>query len=322
MESIHGVSCNFPDEPASPYTTYLRPKKKKNHTTPFSTDASIYIPSAFLHPAGVNFQYKLIKPNENLQGYLAVDLTTPKLNQIHHLLWLAGLPRPARPLHRQKLINRSVALTESPDEHLVWNESQIFIKPIPEYLLDHEFWTKELCPHPDLHNSACGLLLSYAWLISCKLDFQIAKDERILPAEVTWDAWTLLIREFLEWIDNTERGPLPITYINQRYQFGELRLTRLNSLYRFTPSIFSIRNLVFGFMPSSTCNAGWIGNQWATGKFQLPKTMYRVHVGLYYIYVYLYRDNCSFMDIVVLLPSLFNNSVPQAGPEGAEELGE
>ncbi|GKZ85439.1 hypothetical protein AnigIFM56816_011212 [Aspergillus niger] len=197
---------------------------------PFHSTKNICSPRK--HPAGVNFQHQLIKPNEDLQRYLNFQLMTPKLNRIHHLLWLAGLPRAARPLHRQKLMKRTVILTESADEHLVWSPGQILIKPVPEYLLDHKFW-----------------------------------DEHILPSDVKWKAWTKLLQEVLEWKDknydndNSRSSSLPAqndpslqpqpATINKRYEFGELRLSRLNSLYRLTPSIFSIRNLVLGFMPGS-----------------------------------------------------------------------
>ncbi|KAL2843329.1 hypothetical protein BJY01DRAFT_197295 [Aspergillus pseudoustus] len=223
---------------------------------PFSEAASIRSHQQYTHPAAADFQHKLIKPCEDLQQYLTFQLATPKLNQIHHLLWLAGLPRAARPLHRQKLMKRSVILTESPDEHLVWGPGNILVKPVPEYLLDHEFWVKEICPSRELHASACGLLLSYAWLITSVIDFQMAKDDRIISADITWEAWITLVRELLKWMDNTRHQPPADKHyqpaVSQRYEFGELRLSRLNSLYRLTPSAFSIRNLVFGFMPSST----------------------------------------------------------------------
>ncbi|GLA31977.1 hypothetical protein AnigIFM63326_010892 [Aspergillus niger] len=232
---------------------------------PFHSTKNICSPRK--HPAGVNFQHQLIKPNEDLQRYLNFQLMTPKLNRIHHLLWLAGLPRAARPLHRQKLMKRTVILTESPDEHLVWSPGQILIKPVPEYLLDHKFWVRNICPNRELYAAACGLLLSYAWLVAGLIDFQIAKDEHILPSDVKWKAWTKLLQEVLEWKDknydndNSRSSSLPAqndpslqpqpAIINKRYEFGELRLSRLNSLYRLTPSIFSIRNLVLGFMPGS-----------------------------------------------------------------------
>ncbi|KAL3259026.1 hypothetical protein ABHI18_005607 [Aspergillus niger] len=232
---------------------------------PFHSTKNICSPRK--HPAGVNFQHQLIKPNEDLQRYLNFQLMTPKLNRIHHLLWLAGLPRAARPLHRQKLMKRTVILTESPDEHLVWSPGQILIKPVPKYLLDRKFWVRNICPNRELYAAACGLLLSYAWLVAGLIDFQIAKDEHILPSDVKWKAWTKLIQEVLEWKDknydndNSRSSSLPAqnnrslqpqpAIINKRYEFGELRLSRLNSLYRLTPSIFSIRNLVLGFMPGS-----------------------------------------------------------------------
>lgn len=67
---------------------------------------------------------------------LANELKTPRLNAIHKRLWLAGRPTAARPLHWQKLLGRTVLVTEDPDEHLVWFENQIFIKPLPDFLLD------------------------------------------------------------------------------------------------------------------------------------------------------------------------------------------
>ncbi|GAT23101.1 hypothetical protein RIB2604_01702370 [Aspergillus luchuensis] len=258
-------SALFSSTPDSNQST--TPESHTNDVTPpFHLTKNICSPRK--HPAGVNFQNRLIKPNEDLQSYLDFQLLTPKLNRIHHMLWLAGLPRAARPLHRQKLMKRTVILTESPDEHLVWSPGRILIKPVPEYLLDHKFWVRNICPNRELYAAACGLLLSYAWLIAGLIDFRIAKNEHILPNDVKWKTWTKLVQEVLEWKDknydndNSRNSPLPAlsdpsvqpqpAIINKRYEFGELRLSRLNYIYRLTPSIFSIRNLVLGFMPGST----------------------------------------------------------------------
>jgi len=113
----------------------------------------------------------------------------PKLDKIYKHLWLAGLPRPARSLHRQKLLQRKILITENPDEHLVWHESRIFVKLNPELLLSYECWTKDLCVDDDLHESACGLLLLYTWLVCHKSDFHIAKELGLLPEEVEWSGW-------------------------------------------------------------------------------------------------------------------------------------
>lgn len=145
------------------------------------------------------------------------------------------------------LMGRTIYLTESPDEHLVWHESRIFIKPVPEYLLEYDYWEKELCVDEELYKCACGLLLSYAWLVCHRSDFRIAKETGLLPESVDWTRWTGFIGDFLTHIDTHT-----LHHVNKRYEYGELRLSRLNSLYRFVPSVFSVRNLIHGYMPSST----------------------------------------------------------------------
>ncbi|GAQ35914.1 uncharacterized protein AtWU_04012 [Aspergillus tubingensis] len=141
-------------------------------------------------------------------------------------------------------MKRTVILTESPDEHLVWSPGRVLIKPVPEYLLDHKFWVRNICPNRELYAVACGLLLSYAWLIAGLIDLRIAKNEHILPSDV---------KCHLPALNDPSVQPQPAIN-NKRYEFGELRLSRLNYIYRLTPSIFSIRNLqvVLGFMPGST----------------------------------------------------------------------
>jgi uncharacterized membrane protein len=175
------------------------------------------------------------------------QLKTPRLDRIHQHLWLAGLLQPARALHRQKLLGRTISFTESPDEHLIWHESRIFIKPVPEFLLSFEFWEQELCKSEGLHKSACGLLLSYIWLIGHKSDFQIATDLGLVPHQVEWYKWTRLSKDVLD-VLNTHT----LHQVDRRYRYGELRLSRLNSLYRFNPSAFSIRNFIYGFMSRAT----------------------------------------------------------------------
>jgi hypothetical protein len=214
---------------------------------PFSKERSIITLSQVHHPAAIHHAHQLLRPREEPAKYLSSQLKTPKLDLIHRHLWLAGLPQPARPLHRQKLLDRAIHLTESPDEHLVWHESRIFIKPIPEFLLSFEFWEKELCADEGLHECACGLLLSYVWLVGHRSDFRIARDTELFPREVEWRKWTRLVEDFLSAVDVHT-----LHQVDRRYQYGELRLSRLNSLYRFSPSVASSRNFVYGFMSGST----------------------------------------------------------------------
>ncbi|KXJ87253.1 hypothetical protein Micbo1qcDRAFT_124912 [Microdochium bolleyi] len=197
----------------------------------------------------------------DILAFLACDLQTPRLDGIHKYLWLAGLMQPARELHRQRLLGRTICITERPEEHLVWHESTIFIKPLPEYLLSHAFWTTSICPHEPLYRSALGLLWSYIWLVRTKPDLKIAHETGLLPADIHWASWSRIARDILALDDDQmmwrEVGP--------RYAYGELRLTRLNALYRLGFTGFSPRNLVRAYMTGSQRyttlfqrNFGWL----------------------------------------------------------------
>lgn len=97
----------------------------------------------------------------------------------------------------------------------------------------------------EFYRCACGLLLSYAWLVAYQSDLRIAKKIGLLPEHVEWRAWTTFMGSFLERV-NFET----LDFVAERYKFGELRLTRLNSLYRFTS--LSLHHFVRGYMSSST----------------------------------------------------------------------
>ncbi|KAH6883572.1 hypothetical protein B0T10DRAFT_540140 [Thelonectria olida] len=188
-------------------------------------------------------------PKKKTQEYLRTELRTTKLDKLYPYLWLAGLPRPARPLHRQRLLLRTIYLTEAPDEHLLWHDTCIFIKPVPECLLDFDFWQEHVCSDDALHKSACGLLLSYSWLVCHKSDLRVACETGLLPANISWEAWNKFIIDVSEHIDSRT-----LRQVGRRYRYGELRLSRLNSLYRFGAAGFSLHNAVYGFMSGS---AGW-----------------------------------------------------------------
>lgn len=207
--------------------------------------------------------HDVLRPTQDLHAYLDTQLSTPKLQRIHSRLWLAGLPRPARPLHRQRLLQRTINITENPNEHLVWKEDQIYLKPLPSWLLDHAFWEAHLCDpacasssaknnsstsSPDstcvLHASACGFLLSWTWLISHESDLHIAHAHHLVPAHLTYARWVALTNAFLD--------ALPPSAISPRYRYGELRLPRLSLIYWLTPSTATPHDLAFGYMRRST----------------------------------------------------------------------
>ncbi|KAJ0131004.1 Uncharacterized protein HZ326_25900 [Fusarium oxysporum f. sp. albedinis] len=197
---------------------------------------------------------------KDTHAYLETDLHTPRLDKIYSFLWLAGLPRPARPLHRQNLLLRTIYLTENPEEHLVWHDASIFIKPMPAYLLDYEFREQEICNDATLYGSAYGFLMSYVWLVRHNSDLRAASGAGLLPADIDWNDWVAFVTNLNIRLDGTT-----FCEANRRYRYGELRLSRLNTLYRLGLAGFSIRNVVHGFMSGSVRytafferNFGWI----------------------------------------------------------------
>jgi hypothetical protein len=244
-------------------STSIADKVKKPPTIlipPFSQERSLLVVSRTAHPAIVQSSDRILLPRDELDQYLNLELRTSKLDDIHQYLWLAGLPRSARPLHRQRLMNRTIVITESPDEHLIWHESRIFIKPLPTFLLDHNYWQTHLCTNEEWHRYACGLVLSYAWLVSYQSDLRIATELHLLPQNVGWESWTAFIEDFLRHVN-----PHTIHQVDRRYQYGELRLTRLNAIYRITPAIFSLKHYTRGFMSGPSWyqaffarNFGWL----------------------------------------------------------------
>lgn len=178
--------------------------------------------------------------------FLQRELGVTRLNHIHSWLWIAGRPMPPRALHYQILLGRRVVITEQIDMHMVWAGGRIFLKPIPRYLFEADFWTKYLscqpgCAHSSSRNSekaaekctehwlwkcALGFMLSYVALISHESDFLIAQQNYLLPSELTWSSWRSLVRHLLA-ISSHQN-------VNQRYHYGELRLGRLNKIYRFS----------------------------------------------------------------------------------------
>ncbi|TPX16067.1 uncharacterized protein E0L32_004062 [Thyridium curvatum] len=229
--------------PASPKATGLDP--------PFSPYNNITEYSSLVFPVAVQDEgtRNLYRPEQDMRRFLSAELRTHKLDQLHRHLWLAGLPLPARPLQRQRMMGRSIFLTERPDEHLVWHQTKLLLKPLPAFLLCHTFWTEHLCGDLGLHRSAMGLLLSYAWLVGHESDFALAQQSGLLPEDVSWPRWTALMRDFVH-PDNLDLGSL--RQVDRRYHYGELRLSRLDSLVRFLPAMWTRRRFVGGYLSRST----------------------------------------------------------------------
>jgi hypothetical protein len=186
--------------------------------------------------------------------YASKELDVRRLNDIHHWLWMAGRPRPSRCLHEHKMMDRTIVVTEQADLHMAWSARYIFVKPIPRFLLEHEFWEKVLgcqprdspltcetiglasdCQEKQLHKSCVGFLLSYTALVSYESDFHLAREAHLIPGDdMTWWKWKKFVSELLD--SNAE--------VNERYHYGELRLHRLNLIYRLAGI-----NVLDGYLP-------------------------------------------------------------------------
>ena len=181
---------------------------------------------------------------DQLYDYLQKDLYTTELDTMSPNLWLMATRSSGHvsSLHHQAVKGRRVVVTEDPRLHLLWIDDRIFIKPLPLYLLSHEFWQQYLLPdtssivgfsqksqpvsYPernaqkkDLTKAALGLLRTYLLLIQYQSDFDIAVEHRLVPASATFESFCLFSARF-ETIKDAEVAP--------RYHYGELRLGRLN----------------------------------------------------------------------------------------------
>ncbi|KAI3323006.1 hypothetical protein HD806DRAFT_497505 [Xylariaceae sp. AK1471] len=156
--------------------------------------------------------------------FLGGELLVNRLNAIQDWLWVCGRPMPPRPLHHQVVISREITITENPELHLVWSNHRIFLKPLPSWLLDPDFWTSQLLHDVGLARCARGFLFSYTALIAYESDFRLAQEKGLLPDSLTWVGWKSLAKEVLHNHD--------MAMLNPRYWYGELRLGRLNLIYR------------------------------------------------------------------------------------------
>ena len=186
-----------------------------------------------------------------LDDYPGNNLLLPQLNRLAPKLWLVcfnpllrgqpcslGLtnfykvstPRSSHisPLHHQAVRRRSIVLTESPQLHLVWYYNEIFIKPIPRYMLSFAFWEYLATQPAALRQAAVGFMRTYSYLVRYEMDFSIAQERGLIPSftstvdqanAISWDDFARLISSFDKFGDEA---------VSPRYSYGELRLTRLN----------------------------------------------------------------------------------------------
>jgi hypothetical protein len=186
-------------------------------------------------------------------------MLVPKLNRIHEYLWWCAKSPTALALHEQLMEKHEIVLTEQVDLHLVCPTRRIFIKPLPPYLLCHDFWIAYICGDPELYQCCVRFLLSYIWLIRTKSDLALTIDRYLIPKELTWQAWSVLVSSVLSHIE-TKGGAS--NCVNKRYLYGEIGLTRLNIISRYAPEVPGLRGYVSGYGQASMFfkrNFAWMG---------------------------------------------------------------
>jgi len=167
----------------------------------------------------------VILPQTDLDAFVKNELDVSRLDEIENCLWLAGRLQNIRPLHRQQLLGRKILVSEQADLHLLWQDDKIFIKPLPAWLLDRDFFQNHVRASPALP-AAVGFVRSYILLVSYEIDFILAKELHLLPSELDWKGWLDIVQDLLA------RFLLDEQRISPRYYYGELRLSRINWIYK------------------------------------------------------------------------------------------
>lgn len=220
-----------------------------NYQAPYLEDL---LPASYSHGGDLEVPLPTI-------GYFQHEFNLNRLNKIYRHLWLAGRPVPPRPLHFQLEVSREIVISEQMDIHLLWDVNKIYLKPVPRYLLDYNFWKDYLaceqgcecsrqlrntapqkgqpeeakmqqsatlrCARRRVYGVALGFLLSYAALIRYESDLHIAHERHLLPEFVDWTSWRTFVGELLM-LDAKTRND-----VDKRFRYGELRLSRLNKIY-------------------------------------------------------------------------------------------
>lgn len=224
------------------------------------------LPASYHHSegSGVKKRRVVANPAQALRYFLENELSLGDLGGMLQHLWFAGSEHPATRLHLQIAIGRNIAVADRLDLHLLWaNDGTIFIKPVPRFLLDPDFWRSNLaCPDSCVCESrgavtsdggvkgrlpveqspaatcmenprkiALGFLYTYACLVSSESDFFVANEKHLLPRKadgsaIEWAKWKTLVRELLD-----THAP---DRIHPRFLRAELRLSRINTIHNFT----------------------------------------------------------------------------------------
>lgn len=199
-------------------------------------DLDVYSPSLNLTTRALPDCPRILARNRptflSVLDLLEEEFCSADLDRVAPRLWWMSKQDSASisPLHRQKVKQRTIFVTEDPKLHLVWIHERVYIKPLPLYIGSVAFWKYYLGDRREENTQArqhyirkaiLGYLRTYTYLIRHKSDFRIAQDPEIclIPAEVTWEQFCDFASD-LSYITDVD--------VSERYHHGEIRLTRLN----------------------------------------------------------------------------------------------
>lgn len=170
----------------------------------------------------------IVTDMHDLQKYFLHDLSLRAYDDIHKYLWWAAVGSSQDSIHEYFIYGQSICQTEEHANHEVEKNNVVYLKPLPEYLLCYTLWDFYLCKDDELYANAIGLLRSYMTLDRSQIDFKIAQDKLLLPAEITWQQWSAF--------SYTCFSKCPLRSCNPRYWYGGLAENRLTWVRRFTHS--------------------------------------------------------------------------------------
>ncbi|KAF7555663.1 hypothetical protein G7Z17_g1967 [Cylindrodendrum hubeiense] len=162
---------------------------------------------------------------------LAGDLQVTLFDEIYDHVWpfARNSGNHIDALHKQLVKKRSIVVAEDPNLHLIWYHDTIYVKPLPDYLLNFAIWDGHISKPPaqafderlryDKYRAAAGFIRSYGLLIQHQSDFVIAHQSNLLPEDVSFHDFQKFIRRFRDLQDED---------VSHRYQYGQFRLSRLN----------------------------------------------------------------------------------------------
>ena len=82
----------------------------------------------------------------NFDDQISTELAIPLLTERYLQLWLVAkkFEHHIDALRGQTVNGRPIIPSKDQSLHLTWNRNKIYVKPVPLFLLKHEFWVRHL----------------------------------------------------------------------------------------------------------------------------------------------------------------------------------